>query len=112
VGPAAVVTKQPGGGGITSLLTFLVVAAFGLMTLLFVGSTTHAPVMVPPAPPSAQSADPGPSYDADGGMTDRELRRQEYEHRWETQRQHHEWPPRPQYPPPNQWHERGSDSDR
>ena len=59
------------GGGVTALLVFLVVGAFGLLVMLFVGSSvTPPPMPVPPTPPAtvspeqatAEQDDQGPGY--------------------------------------------------
>lgn len=56
--PMRMQPKPPGaGGGVTALLVFLVVGAFGLLVMLFVGST-QMPVPLPPTPVPAQSAYP------------------------------------------------------
>lgn len=63
---AAPQQPRPGsGGGLTALLLFLVMGAFGLMIMLFVATTTHAPVVVPPAPVQMQ-----PSVPSDGQISD------------------------------------------
>lgn len=49
---------KPAGGGLTALLLFLVMGAFGLMIMLFVATTTHAPVFAPPAPVDVTPAPP------------------------------------------------------
>lgn len=110
-GPAAPrqnVTRQPkppGSNGITALLVFMLISAFGLMATLFVGSTTHAPVIVPPAPP-VQNTTPPALQDPDDGAYERERTRR-YEHRWETER--YRIPPQPVYPPPPYWSQERKD---
>lgn len=80
------------------MLMFLVVGAFGLMTMLFIGSTTHAPVMVPPPAPAPM---PGALPD---DATSSEGRRvpPSYEHRWDESE-------RDRDRPPYEWHERDRD---
>ena len=112
VNPRPPVTRQPnstGGNGITALLVFMLISAFGLMATLFVGSTTHAPVMVPPSPSVQYTAPPAVS-DQDDGTYQREPTSR-YEHRWETDR--YRTPPPPVYPLPPYWsQERKDDSHR
>lgn len=44
------------------MLLFLVIGAFGLMITLFVTTTTHAPMILPPSP-SAEPVPPAPPQD-------------------------------------------------
>lgn len=84
-------SRPGGGGGLTALLLFLVMGAFGLMIMLFV-ATTRVPVMVPPAPVEMQPATPqGGIVSEDDGQPP------VYEPRWDSNG--HVWIPRPPAPP-------------
>jgi hypothetical protein len=60
------VTPPAAGGGVTAMLVFLVIGAFGLMIMLFVGSGT-SPVAFPSTPIPAQPAYPATAQPDDLG---------------------------------------------
>jgi hypothetical protein len=84
-------SRPGGGGGLTALLLFLVMGAFGLMIMLFVATTTHAPVMVPATPVPAQ---PVPPQD---GIVSEDDGQSVYGQRWDNNG--HVRVPPPQAPP-------------
>lgn len=85
------------GSGAAMFLLFVLLSALGTAGMLVFGLTTHAPVMVRPAPPSPQMTAP-PQWNVPGSQTDDSFR---YPYRSE---QVIPDPPYPVPPPPRVHH--------
>lgn len=90
-------TPPGGGSGVTALLIFLVIGAFGLMVMLFVGSHSAVPVVFPPAPVQVQPGYPA-TPPSDDIVTEQDRRQvPDYTLRWD-ESGHYRVAPPPMYP--------------